>query len=330
MDANRIRDQLDNVFHFGLGYELDSILVGLGLRKELSLRSILRRQKYYEQMPPEQYKAELKKWYYKANRKELHLEDPKEFNEKIQWIKLNGTTDQMTRLADKYLVREWVEEKIGREYLIPLLGVWDTSSQIDFDGLPDRFVLKCNHGSSMNILVKNKSSLDIQATKRKLDEWMEVDFAFLYRDFQMQYHAIKRKIIAEEYMETPGHSDLMDYKFHCFNGKPIYCQVISERSKKECIDFYDMDWRHQDFIDEPVWSPIKNSEVEIEKPVSFEQMRAIATVLSEGFPYVRVDLYEIAGKPYFGEMTFTPGSGGGGFQPDEMDRKMGDLVQLNL
>lgn len=325
-----IQNQWDNIRHFGWIYELESVLVQLRIKKELSLKAILKRQRCYEQMPMEERKEELKKWYRKSCRKELNLDHPITFNEKIQWIKLNAVTEKTTQLADKYRVREWVEKKIGQEYLIPLLGVWDSWEEIEFDRLPNRFVLKCNHGSGMNIIVKDKTKMDMKTAEQKINFWLQVNFAFLYQDFQMQYYGIKPKIIAEQYMEMFGHEDLTDYKFHCFDGKPTYCQVISERSKNECIDFYDMNWNHQDFIDEPIWSPIKNSKVAIEKPVSFEQMRSIAATLSEGFPFVRVDLYEINGKPYFGEMTFTPGSGGGGFQPEEMDKKMGDMIHLRM
>lgn len=325
-----IRNQWDNVRHFGLQYELESCLVQLGLKKRLSIRTLQKRERCYEQMPLEEREKELKKWYRKSCRKELNLNKPTTFNEKIQWIKLYGATEQTRRLSDKYLVREWIKEKIGEEYLIPLLGVWNTWEEVDFKCLPESFVLKCNHGSGMNILVKEKAKLDMEDARRKICEWMQFDFAFLYQDFQMQYYGIDRKILAEKYMQTPGKADLTDYKFHCFDGKPTFCQVIANRRQKESIDFYDMDWKHQNFIDEPVWSPIKNSETEIQKPIAFEQMKKIAAILSEGFPYVRVDLYEIDSKPYFGEMTFTPGSGGGGFQPDEMDRKMGDMIHLNL
>lgn len=324
-----IRNQWDNVRHFGLQYELENIMVNIGVKKRLSVQAILKRQKCYEKMSTAELEQELKNWYRKVYEKELDLDYPVTYNEKIQWIKSRGATEEITRLVDKYLVRDWIKEKIGEEYLIPLLGVWDSWDQIDFAALPNKFVLKCNHGSGMNLLVEDKSKINLPEEKRKFDEWMQYDFAFLYQDFQMQYRGIKRKILAEQFMNMQGWSDLLDYKFHCYNGEPIHCQVISERRRNECIDFYDMQWNHLDFIDVPKGSPIKNSALKIEKPKHFEEMKRIAKILAEGFPYVRVDLYEIDGRVYFGEMTFTPGSGKK-FQPDEMDKKLGDMISLNL
>ena len=158
---------------------------------------------YYRSLDPSQYEEELKDWYKRRTKKELDLENPKTFNEKIQWLKLYDSTPIKTKLADKYLVREWVKEKIGEEYLVPLLGVWDKFDDIDFDKLPDKFVLKCNHGCGWNLIVTDKSKIDKVEAKKKFDKWMNTNFAFC-NGLELHYKNIQPKIIAEEYLENNG------------------------------------------------------------------------------------------------------------------------------
>ena len=228
-------------------------------------------------------------------------------------------------MADKYLVREWIKQEIGNEYLIPLLGVWDSFDEIDFEDLPKSFVLKCNHGAKMNIIVRDKEKLDKEKIRKLINGWLEQDFGLCEGTFQLQYSLIPRKIIAEKYMEETGFTDLRDYKFFCFNGQPMYCQVISDRSENETVDFFDMKWNHLDFTG---LACFRNSSEEISAPKSLEKMVSLSQTLSKNFSFVRVDFYEIDGKPYFGEMTFTPASGLGHFEPDEMNKVLGDLIQL--
>ena len=244
--------------------------------------------------------------FYIINGCHLNLDDPQTFNEKIQWLKLYDATPLKTRLSDKYLVRDWVKEKIGEEYLIPLLGVWDCFDDIDFSSLPDKFVLKCNHGSGMNIVVKNKSKFDKEKAKCKIDKWMKTNYAFA-AGFEMQYEKIVPKIIAEEYIQQ-FNDNLMDYKIHTFNGIPKIIQVIGDRNieaHKAKIAHFNTKWELQKVMHHAYG----NYEKLPEKPENFEKMLEIAAKLAEGFQYVRVDLYNLSGKILFGEMTFTPASG---------------------
>ena len=177
----------------------------------------------------EEEKNKLRKFFYARTKKHLNLDNPQTFNEKIQWMKLYDSTPIKTRLADKYLVRDWVKEKIGEEYLIPLLGVYDKFEDINFDKLPNQFVIKCNHGCGYNIIVKDKSKLDLVDTKAKLDKWMNENFAFKV-GLELHYRDIKPKIIIEKFIENKGTNDLYDYKFWCFDGKVKYIQFLSERN----------------------------------------------------------------------------------------------------
>lgn len=290
----------------------------------------LKVQKYCKSLPKDNYETELAKWYYINTGHRLSLSNPKRFTEKIQWMKLYGFGELETVLVDKYLVRSWIKERIGEEYLIPLIGVWDDPAEIDFNELPSSFVLKGNHGSQMNLIVKNKSDIDSNNVTKKLRQWLSLDFAFCLGGFELQYEKVPRKIIAEKYMVDGKKNDLTDYKFHCFNGTLKYCEVICDRSKKKTIDYYDMNWKHQDFIDEAKDSKVKNSVDNHLIPEKFDEMKFVAKKLCQGFPYVRVDLYQIGGKVYFGEMTFTPSSGADIFTPDDIDFELGKLLELPI
>lgn len=289
----------------------------------------IQRQCFFHELDRAQYEKELKKWYYFKTGHKLSLDSPKRFTEKIQWLKLYGFGPLETRLVDKYLVRDWVEEKIGKQYLIPLYGVWAAPEDIDYSNLPKSFVLKCNHGSQMNIRVDDKDSIDTAQLSKTLKKWLALDFAHCMGGFELQYENVPHRVIAEKVMTEEGRYDLDDYKFHCFHGEPKFCEVISGRSKLKTIDYYDMDWIHQDFIDEPESSPIKNSTNEISMPANFHEMKRIASKLSNGFPYVRVDLYSVGNKLYFGEMTFTPSSGGDRYTPDTADFMLGELLRID-
>ncbi len=311
---------------YGTYYMCDRVLVSLGVRKKMSHKSQLKRQQYYLSMNPEEYPAALKEWYHRVSGgRTLDLEHPKRFTEKIQWLKLYDSTPEKTRLADKYLVRDYVAEKIGAEYLIPLLGVWDNADEIDFDSLPDKFVLKCNHGSGTNILVRDKSKLNIPATRKLLHEWMETEYGMASGGFELHYNSIQKKIIAEAFLENSGDRDLLDYKFFCFHGKPVCIQVIGARSSGKTIDFFDTNWKHLSFTG---LSRAPHATTLPEKPETFEKMKSFSETLSTGFYFVRVDFYEVRGHLYFGELTFTPASGSGSFHPDEVDFELGQLLHL--
>lgn len=273
-------------------------------------RMLEERDKCYLSMEPEEIKRAVAEQYVQIMREPIDIDEPKTFNQKIQWLKIYDTTPEKTRLADKYLVREWIQEQIGQEYLIPLLGVWKSADAIDFDTLPERFCLKANHGSGMNYVVEGKSRLT-EADKRKIrkmaDGWMRNPFHAISLEFQ--YRDIPRRIIAEKYIEEMD-GNLYDYKIHCFHGEPKIIQLIGDRNlsghtAKEA--YFDTEWNRNDLMyntyDQYVDTP--------EKPGNLDEMLRIARVLSRDFIYVRVDLYDIDGEIKFGEMTFTPAAGYG-------------------
>ena len=265
-------------------------------------------QKILKAAEPEEYPKLLKSIYQIQTSRSLNLDDPKTFNEMIQWMKLYDTTPLKTRLADKLTVRDWIKDKVGEQYLIPLLGVWDRFDEIEFDKLPDSFVLKCNHGSQMNVIVKDKAQLDIKQTKKKFDEWQRTNYAFV-NGLELQYKDIRPVIIAEKYIEQMD-SNLLDYKIHVFGGEPKIVQIIGDRifethDGKEA--FVDLNWNHYDLK----FHTYDTYKALPQKPDNLNEMIYIARTLGAEFRYVRVDLYNVDGNILFGEMTFTPKSGFG-------------------
>ena len=263
---------------------------------------------------PEKYPELLKKWYFKKLKRHLDLDDPKTFNEKIQWLKLYDSTPLKTRLADKYLVRDWVKEQIGDKYLIPLLGVYKSIDEVDFDKLPEKFVLKCNHGSGMNAII-TKKECNFKKLKRKFNRWMRENFGFA-KGLQLHYNYIPHRIIAEEYV-TP----LEDFKFYCYNGKCMHVLHKTEQNSKAQYCNFDRDLRCLPL------SP-KSAVKEIVLPENFEEMLSLAEKLSKDFVFVRVDLYLSGTKIYFSELTFTPSSGANTYT-DEWDYKLGQFLLIN-
>ena len=269
------------------------------------------------------YKNQLEQWWYKNKKTPLDFENPQTFNEKIQWLKLYDSTPIKTRLADKYLVRDWVKEKIGEEYLIPLLGVYNKFEDINFDKLPNQFVIKCNHGCGYNIIVKDKSQLDLEEVKAKLDQWMNENFAFKV-SCELQYRDIEPKIIIEKFIENKNSDELNDYKFYCFGGKVEYIQVISDRvGNTHKVSFYDTDWQKQTWWDNVFYKG------EVEKPAKLSEMMELAQKLCKGFNFVRVDLYYLdTDEIYFGEMTFSPSSGFMRWSSEEINLTLGKKIKL--
>lgn len=268
------------------------------------------------------YKQELCDWYFRLKKENLNLDNPQTFNEKIQWLKLYNSTPEKTLLADKYLVRNWVAEKIGEKYLIPILGVYDSFDEIDFDKLPNQFVIKCNHGSGWNMVVADKSKLDITKAKEKFDVWMTKNFAFA-AGCELHYLNIPPKIIIEEFVSNDGKA-LWDYKFWCFGGEVKYMQFRDDFSSDLKMVFYDMDWKKQPFYyDHPLYDK------ELEKPDNFGEMVALAKKLCRGFAFVCVDLYRLNnGEIKFGEMTFTRSSGIGCWNDKKYNEQLGKLIKL--
>lgn len=256
--------------------------------------------------------------------KKLDLENPKTFNEKIQWLKLYDRKPLYTKMVDKYEAKKYVAELIGEEYIIPTLGVWDRFEDIDFDALPNQFVLKCTHDSGGLVICRDKTQFDKDAAKSKIKKCMKRNYYLHAREWP--YKNVRPRIIAEKYMEDAETQELRDYKFFCFNGIPKIMFVSSERqSRKEevKIDFFDMDYNHL-----PIRKGHPNAPVLPKKPEAFETMKVLAEKLSSGVPLLRVDFYEVNGKCYFGELTFSSGGGMGPFDPEEWDYRFGEWITL--
>ena len=268
-------------------------------------------------------RALVEKQYLASIGRPLRWDEPEAYTEKMQWEKLYHRDERKVRLADKYLVRDWVRERIGEEYLIPLLGVWDRVEDIDFNALPQQFVLKTNCGSGDVVIVKDKNALSkkqIEAIRRKLHYYLHYDLSAT--SCEMHYAEIPPKIVAEAYINSEK-GDLPDYKFICFDGKPYFCWVDMDRFTAHRRNIYDLDWNLQSWTQTyPAYEGL------IEKPENLAEMTALATKLSEGFAHVRVDLYSVRGRIYFGEMTFTSETGYGKITPDEMDFALGKLWNI--
>lgn len=252
--------------------------------------------------------------------RKLNLDNPKTYSEKLQWIKLYDRRDIYTRMVDKYEVKEYVSKIIGEQYMIPTLGIWDKFEDIDFDKLPDRFVLKCTHDSGGLVICKNKKEFNIKSSKKKIEKCLKRNYYYLGREWP--YKNVKPRIIAEPYLEDQN-GELKDYKFFCFSGKAKMLFIASDRGVDTRFDFYDMEFNHLDFANGHA-----NSEKTLECPDGFEQMKELAAQLSVDCPQVRVDFYNIDGKIYFGELTLFHFSGFVPFEPNEWDEKIGNWMQL--
>lgn len=265
----------------------------------------------------------LKEKYKDCMKRKLDLENPRSFNEKLQWLKVYNRNPKYTMMVDKYLVREYIASKIGEEYLIPLVGgPWKKAEDIDFDKLPDKFVLKCNHDSASVVICKDKKTINRSDTITFLNSCLKKNHYYFGREWP--YKNVEPLIIAEQYMSNDGCSELNDYKLMCFDGEVKYSFVCSERfSSNLKVTFFDNDWNVMPFL-----RSHPKSSVEIPKPKLYDKMVELAEILSKDIPFIRVDFYEINGKIYFGELTFFPGSGFEAFQPEEWDYKLGELISL--
>jgi len=262
--------------------------------------------------------------------KKLDLKDPQTFNEKLQWLKLYDRRPEYTMMVDKYLVRNYIAEVLGEEYLIPLLGVWDDPDEIDFDALPGQFVLKCNHNSGLGMCIcTDKSNLDIGKVKRELRKGLAQNYYLTGREWP--YKDVPRKIVCEKFMTDRAKeirqdtAELKDYKFMCFNGSVKCSFVCSDRFSQKGlhVTFFDRDWNVMPF--ERHYPYCKEG---LPKPLNYDKMIAFSERLARDLPFVRVDLYESSGRLYFGEMTFYPGGGFEGFTPEEWDRTLGSWLEL--
>ena len=259
-------------------------------------------------------------------KQKLDLEHPHTFSEKLQWLKLYNRKPEYTTMVDKYAVKEYVAEKVGTQYVIPTLGVWERVEDIDWDSLPQQFVLKTTHdgGGDGVIICRDKTTSNREKAIAKLGQSMKRNPYYALREWP--YKDVKSRIIAEQFLEIEKGGDLPDYKFYCFNGEPKYCQVIRDRHTKETIDFYDVEWNHMPFVG---LNPVaKNGLNPVAKPCCLDNMLEICQQLSKGIPFSRIDLYVVDGKLYFGEITFYPASGLGEFSPHEWNYILGDMVKL--
>ena len=271
-------------------------------------------------MPADEF---LKKMYKIKMGKELNLDHPVGYTEKLQWLKLYDHRPEYTTMVDKYEVKEYVAQRIGEQYVIPLLGVWESADEIDFDALPERFVLKTTHDSGALIICKDKQTLDVEKAKKTVNHYLKRCYYDCNREWP--YKNVKPRVIAEAYMEDSTYKELRDYKFFTFGGVPKVLYIAQGRGRGEptVADFFDMDFQHLPFtIDHDM------AEVPPQKPACFEEMKRLAEILSQGTPQLRVDFYEVDGRVYFGEMTFFHCSGFDGFHPEEWDRIFGDWVEL--
>ena len=255
----------------------------------------------------------------------LNLNNPRGFNDKLQWLKLYDRNPKYTTMVDKYYVKEYISNVIGKEYVIPTIGVWDTIEDIDFSILPNQFVMKTTHDSGGCYICKDKSKLDNMELKKIINRSLNRNYYIQSREWP--YKNVKPRIIVEPYLVDESGFELKDYKLMCFNGKVRCSFVCSNRNSKSGlnVNFYDRDW-----IPMPFERHYPKNNTEIPKPICYELMIELAEKLSKDIPFVRVDFYQIDNKPKFGELTFYPGAGLEEFTPEEWDFKLGDLLVLPI
>lgn len=252
----------------------------------------------------------------------LNLNNPQSFNEKLQWLKFNDQHDEYTMMVDKYLVKDYVASLIGEKYLIPTIGVYNTIDEIKWEDLPQQFVLKTTGDSGGVIVCKDKTKLNIDKAKKKLGKLKNRNYYKYNKEYP--YKNVNTRYIVEEYIVDESGYELKDYKFFCFNGEPKFVQIDFDRYSNHRRNVYDINWN---LLDLQIKFPKGHDRV-FPKPNNYEEMLEVARMLSNGIPHVRIDLYNVTGKIYFGEMTFFHGSGMEVFTPLEWDYKFGDFIKL--
>lgn len=256
--------------------------------------------------------------------KKLNLKQPKEFNEKLQYLKLTQKNPEYVKMVDKLAAKKYVGEIIGEEYIVPLLGVWHSFDEIDFDRLPNQFVLKCNHDSNSYVICTDKANFDYKTAKKRLNHCLNRNFYYLGREWV--YKNIKPVIIAEKYMEDTKYNELRDYKFFTFGGEPKLLHTVFNRQNKNQEtygDFFDMDYNHLE-----IRMGHNNAPIPPEKPVNFELMKEFAHKLSKGTKHLRVDFYEVDEKLYFGELTFYQDGGLTEILPEKYNEILGSWINI--
>ena len=257
--------------------------------------------------------------------KKLNLENPKTFNEKLQWLKLYDRKDIYTTMVDKYEAKKYVANIIGEEYIIPTLGIYNSFEEIDFSKLPNQFVIKPTHTSGDIYICKDKNKIDYKKLKKEVNRWLKRKYYYFHREWP--YKNIKPRIIIEKYMTEKNSKELKDYKIMCFNGKAMCSFVCSERTSDIGlhVDFYDLNWNKL-----PFKRHYPNSDIIIKKPFNYKLMIKLAEKLSQNTIFLRVDFYEINKKIYFGELTFYPGSGFEEFSPNKYDEIIGNMLEMKI
>ncbi|MBD1383138.1 ATP-grasp fold amidoligase family protein [Metabacillus arenae] len=262
----------------------------------------------------------LKKRFKRIHGFELNLTNPRTFTEKMQWIKLNGNLERFSKYVDKYEVRQSIKEKIGEKHLVPLIGIYENVYDIKFESLPKSFVMKATHGCGWNIIVKDKSLIDWNKAREKMNRW--VNSNYYDKTKEPNYKSLKGRVIIEELLQDPS-GDLKDFRFFCFHGNPKYIQVDGDRFNNHKRDLYNLNWNKL-----PYKVVYPNFPKTLDKPKRLNAMISIARQLAQGFPFVRVDLYYLNNHIYFGELTFVPSNGFNRY-PIEYDRLLGNLLDLN-
>ena len=271
-------------------------------------------------------KLYLKIFYFVTTGKILNFKHPVSFTEKQQWLKVNDRHPEYGKLVDKLAVREHIKEVLGEEYLFPLLGKWESFDEIDFDSLPEKFVIKCNHDSGSTNVIEKSLLTPEKLAELKAFYTTRLSRNYYYAGREYPYDGIKPYIIAEQFMvdESAPDTSIEDFKFFCFNGEPRIMFVATDRSTDLRFDFFDMDFNHLDLV-----NIHPQADKPIEKPALFEEMKQIAAKLSSGIRFVRIDLYELNGRIYFGEYTFFHGGGFRRCEPESWERKLGDWIDLS-
>ena len=254
----------------------------------------------------------------------FNIDNPRTWCEKMAWLQLNDDIELRAKCADKIKVHEYSIEKIGKDICVPILKIYNTPDDFKFEELPDKFVLKCNHGYAFNIICRDKAKLNETECLNKLKQWINTPFG--EKSIEPHYLEIEQKCFAESFLENKGQLELTDYKFICFNGAPTYVQIINGRHETDFrLNYYDMDFRFVNISR----TDIRNNPDKLDKkPSQFELMKEYAKKLSADFRFVRVDFYEVEGIVYLGELTFTPATGFIKWTNPSIDRKFGDMLKL--
>lgn len=272
----------------------------------------------YDDMSDEEL---IEKMYLYKTGKVLNLENPQYYTEKLQWLKLYDRKPIYTQMVDKIGAKLIIEEKVGKEYVVPTIGEWDSFDEINFEELPTKFILKCSHDSGSYCICRDKNTFDIKSARKKINSSLHRNYYLTRREWP--YKNVPHMILAEKLLEDSSTKELIDYKFFCFNGEPKIMYISADAAKDTTTDFFDMDFKHL-----PIRMKDPNAKILPQKPLQFDEMKRIAAVLAEGIPHLRVDFYIVNNHLYVGEMTFYHMGGFTPIYPVEWDKKMGDWIVL--